>query len=216
MERLGAWANCKTIAVSKGEYDVARLIAPNCTYVNNGIEIPRNKLLSHPEINLKNPRICTLGRICFQKNPKLFNDIAQAFPDYQFLWIGDGDMREELNSPNIKITGWTEHDDAMDYLLQSDIFLLPSLWEGLPISLLEAMYYGKVCIVSDIIGNRDVIKTATNGFIANKLEDYIRIIREIVSGNYPISDITNQAYQDILSEFNTEVMIRKYLEIYEL
>lgn len=38
-----------------------------------------------------------------------------------------------------------------------DVFLLPSRWEGLPISLLESMYMKKICVVSNVIGNRDVI-----------------------------------------------------------
>ncbi len=214
LERVGALANCKTIAVSKGEYDVARIISKNCTYVNNGIELPKEKLSMHPEINTENPVFVTLGRISYQKNPSLFNDIAKAFPDFKFIWIGDGDLRDELTSENIEITGWANHKDALDYLIKGDIFLLPSLWEGLPISLLEAMYLGKICIVSNIIGNKDVIKTATNGFIASNFSDYVNIINDIIKGNYKITDITKNAYNDILSKYNTDVMTSKYLDIY--
>ena len=167
-----------------------------------------------PEINTKNPVFVTLGRISYQKNPSLFNDIAKAFPDFKFIWIGDGDLRDELTSKNIEITGWANHNDALDYLMKGDIFLLPSLWEGLPISLLEAMYLGKICIVSNIIGNKDVIKTATNGFIASNFSDYVNIINDIIKGNYKITDITKNAYNDILNEYNTDVMTSKYLDIY--
>ena len=53
----------------------------------------------------------------------------------------------------------------------SDVFLLTSLWEGLPIALLEAMYYKKVCIVSNCIGNRDVI---INGQIVKNLDGIVK------------------------------------------
>ncbi len=46
--------------------------------------------------------------------------------------------------------------------------------EHLPISLLEAMYMKKVCIVSNIIGNRDVIHTGVNGFVCNNTEEYVK------------------------------------------
>lgn len=216
IERFAGMAKAKTIAVSKGEYDVACLITKRCTYVNNGIEIPKNKLMSHPAINTTNPVIATLGRISYQKNPKTFNEIAEAFPELKFVWIGDGELRDQLTSKNIEITGWKNHNEAIEELIKCDIFLLPSIWEGLPISLLEAMYLGKICLVSNIIGNRDVIKTATNGFIADKLEDYIQIIKDIIAGNYMISDITKTAYMDIMKEYNTDVMTKKYLEIYRL
>ena len=49
--------------------------------------------------------------------------------------------------------------------MSADVFLLTSLWEGLPVSLLEAMYMKKPCVVSDVIGNHDVIENGRNGFI---------------------------------------------------
>lgn len=47
--------------------------------------------------------------------------------------------------------------------MNSDAFMLTSLWEGLPISLLEVMYMEKTCIVSIVIGNRDVVHERKNG-----------------------------------------------------
>lgn len=52
--------------------------------------------------------VFTLGRICYQKNPTLFNTIAELLPDVRFVWIGDGELREELKSKNIEISGWVD------------------------------------------------------------------------------------------------------------
>ena len=68
----------------------------------------------------------------------MFNEIAKNFPNIQFTWIGDGELRSELTSKNITITGWLERKDVLKELNNNDIFILTSLWEGLPISLLEA------------------------------------------------------------------------------
>jgi hypothetical protein len=40
------------------------------------------------------------------RNPRQFNAIALQFPDYQFVWIGDGEERNQITASNIKITGW--------------------------------------------------------------------------------------------------------------
>lgn len=79
-------------------------------------------------------------------------------PEINFIWIGEGELKTELTSPNITITGWIKREEALRIIRNVDFFILPSLWEGLPISLLEAMYLRKICLVSDVIGNRDVIK----------------------------------------------------------
>ena len=80
-----------------------------------------------------------------------------VFTYVKFVWIGDGELRDQLTSENIEITGWADRSTAIRYAVNADVFLLPSRWEGLPISLLESMYMKKACVVSNVIGNRDVI-----------------------------------------------------------
>ena len=59
--------------------------------------------------------VYTLGRICYQKNPTLFNEIAESLPDVKFVWIGDGELRDQLTSENIEITGWADRSTAIRY-----------------------------------------------------------------------------------------------------
>ena len=96
---------------------------------------------------------------------------------------------------------------------QTMIFLLPSRWEGLPISLLESMYMKKVCVVSNVIGNRDVIHNGENGFVCTKVEDFVKAIEECQGEN---GKLTERAYQDILQMYNTKVMAEQYSEKYEM
>ena len=84
----------------------------------------------------------------------------------------------------------------MQILNESDVFILPSLWEGLPISLLEAMALKKPCIVSNVIGNKDVINNKENGFICNDLDEFVTTINEIQSNKYDLTQISVNAYKE--------------------
>lgn len=155
----------------------------------------------------------TLGRICYQKNPVLFNQIAEVIPEVHFLWIGDGEMREELKASNIEITGWMDRKDALSKSVSADVFLLTSLWEGLPISLLEAMYMKKPCVVNDVIGNHDVIHNGVNGYVCNKVSEFVASIKDVIAGK--AERLAEAAYEDILNKYNTTDMADKYLAIYD-
>ena len=215
IETVCAKRNCTTISCSEGEHKESLKLTRKAVYVNNGINISELQELIDSANTKKNPifTVFTLGRICCQKNPALFNQIALAMPDIHFLWIGDGELRDELNAPNIQITGWTERKEALKYSLQGDAFLLTSLWEGLPISLLEAMYMNKICIVNNTIGNKDIIHNGQNGFVCKNLDEFVMSIRTAQKGN--IKKYIENAYQDILTKYNTTVMPKEYNKIYQ-
>lgn len=130
----------------------------------------------------------------------------------RFLWIGDGELREELKAPNIEITGWLDRKSALERAMSADVFLLTSLWEGLPISLLEAMYMKKLCVVSNVIGNRNVIVNCRNGFVCDDVDGFVKAVKSAQTGAVDV--LINIAYQDIMNKYNTSVMAEKYSEIY--
>lgn len=215
LEKIGALRKCTIIGCSYGEYQEALKLSKNAICINNGVNI--NKLnkevqaFENHNIDFNNLKICTSGRIGYQKNPELFNKIAENFPNLKFTWIGDGELKDKLTSPNIKVTGWKTREEVLKIVNDNDIFILTSLWEGLPISLLEAMYLKKVCIVTNCIGNRDVIKNEKNGFII-KTNNYKEIIERINPENY--SKISKNAKEAILSVFNTDKMVKEYKKEY--
>lgn len=218
IEKILGKRKCMTIACSKGEYEESLKVTKNSMYINNGINIEDiNKYIwDEPErfINLQNLKICTVGRIGYQKNPELFNKIAERFPDIEFTWIGDGNLKDVLISPNIKITGWCDRENAIKQIYQNDIFILPSLWEGLPITLLEAMYLKKICIVSNVMGNKDVIKNEVDGFICQTIEEYCGIIEKIRNGEINTGKIKNAARDKIIKNHNMDRIAQEYYKIY--
>lgn len=211
IEKYCAKRVCTTISCSLGEHEETLKLTRHAEYVNNGINIKElDELLSGLEETAHPFTVYTLGRICYQKNPKLFNEIALRMPDTHFLWIGDGDLRNELSAKNIEITGWLDRREALKKAINGDVFLLTSLWEGLPISLLEAMYMKKLCVVNDVIGNHDVIHNGKNGFVCRTVDDFVDAVNREGSKQLEV-----EAYAEILDEYNTEIMGYKYGKIYE-
>ena len=208
---------CIIIGCSQGEYEEAKKLSKKSICINNGINIKKlkeeTKDLKERLIDFKKIKICTSGRIGYQKNPVLFNEISKKFPDIEFTWIGDGELKNKLTSTNINITGWKSRKEVLRNLNDNDIFILTSLWEGLPISLLEAMYMKKICIVSNVIGNRDVIQDGVNGYIANNIDDFIRTINDLISSRDVVS-IKENANKVVINEFNAVDMIEKYKREY--
>lgn len=211
-EKIFAFKNITTIACSFSEYKITKDLTSNCTYVDNGINLNEfNNIELRPYNN--NLVIATLGRISFQKNPKLFNKIAEYFPNNRFVWIGDGNLKDELSAPNIEITGWVDNQDALKYLNKADIFVLTSLWEGLPMALLEAMYMKRLCIVSDVVGNKDVIVNKKNGFLCDTIDDFKTVMSEVIEKGID-DNITLKAQQDIKTHYNSKIMANEYKKIY--
>lgn len=217
VEKLSAIRSCTTISCSEGEHRETLKLTKNARFVNNGINVDEMKRMMEAigECEEESSSIFTLGRICFQKNPALFNEIAMKMPDLHFVWIGDGELRDVLSAPNIEVTGWLNREEAMRKSMSSKIFILTSLWEGLPMSLLESMYLKKLCLVNDVIGNRDVIKTGFNGYVCSTSDDFVRVIRKVLADPDLFAKIVAQAKKDIEEVYNTRIMASKYREIYE-
>jgi len=216
VETISSKRDCTIIACSKGEHQESLKLTPNAVYVNNGVDVEDlQTVLNTVNMTSKHPfTVFTLGRICYQKNPALFNEVAKALPKVRFLWIGDGELREELKASNIEITGWVNRKEALKYSLSADVFALTSLWEGLPMSLLEAMYMKKLCVVSDVIGNHDVIRNGENGYVCKTVSDFVKAINSAVKEEQ--RTLIDNAYSDILRQYNTTVMASKYSDIYKI
>lgn len=217
LENFFAFKNCETIACGPGEFEITKELTSNATYVDNGINLKEfDGINMDHQTNFDHLKIATLGRISLQKNPVMFNRIAESFPNVDFIWIGDGELRDKLTTPNIKVTGWVDNKTALNYLADTDIFILTSLWEGLPMALLEAMYMKKICIVSDVVGNRDVIHDEQNGYICDSVNDFIKKVKSISTDRLMLPELIKKAHDDVVNHYNSTVMANEYKKIYTI
>jgi len=159
-----------TIACGDTEYEIAKKLG-KAELVRNGINLKKIEKNYIP-INNSQLTLGVIGRISEQKNPKMFNQIALRFPQYKFIWIGDGELRHEITAPNIEITGWFfNSEEVYKHLNKIDAVLQTSLWEGLPIALLEGLAFYKPIVATNVIGNKDVVEQGTNGFLFTKIDE---------------------------------------------
>lgn len=206
------------IACSQSEKDllVSRGIK-NVIVINNGIEVssvePDYKIPGRPLI------VGTVGRITYQKNPRMFNEIAEHFVGddrVRFLWIGDGELRQEIQeNESVKVTGWVTSDEVREYLEQVDVYISTALWEGLPLSVLEAMNLGKPLLLSDCVGNIDTVTYGENGFLFDSVKGAVDKIETFL--NMPaktIYSLDRASYCRVRDFFSLASLKKSYEELY--
>lgn len=214
IEKILGKSNCITLTCTKSEDEEARKLCKRTDFIETGVNL-KDLSLSLDKIKpIKNDRftVFTLGRICIQKQPQLFNKIAELVPQAKFLWIGNGELENVLTAPNIEITGWMARKDALALAKGADAFILCSLGEAIAMSLIENMYIKKLILVSNVMGNKSVINNEVNGYICNCAEEYANRIKSAIS-KYP-KELTENAFKDVLEIYNTDTMKSKYIKFY--
>jgi glycosyltransferase involved in cell wall biosynthesis len=130
--------------------------------------------------------VCTSARVTYQKAPWRFTRLAQklsAHSNARFRWFGDGEadaVERWIDRRAVEMSGWIPAAELRQRLLQCDIFVLPSLWEGMPIALIEAQASGLPAVASRIVGNRDIIVHGITGFLANDDDELERYTRQLI------------------------------------
>ncbi len=160
--------------------------------VLNAIEIPS---FIPKKLNGPVKKIGMIGRLTMQKNPILFLEIVldlhKIYPNLEFSILGAGyhdDRKSEIESfiaandlsAKINFLPWGDTDASSKFLADLDVFVLTSVFEGLPYSLLEAMSLGIPCVVSKADGNNDVIQNSENGFACITSDDFIKKIEMLM------------------------------------
>lgn len=114
--------------------------------------------------------VAYVGRLWEQKDPVTLAAIIERCRELpvHFLVVGDGPFHASLarrfvGQPQVTMTGWLR--EPMTMYPAIDVLVLPSLWEGLSMTLIEAMAFGKPLVASNIKGNRECVQHGYNGFL---------------------------------------------------
>ncbi len=168
--------------------------------------------------------ICTSGRVTYQKAPWRFSKLAQLIAgekgfetQRKFIWFGDGDANSVnawIDRGVVELTGWVKTSELHHRLSGCDLFVLPSLWEGMPIGLIEAQALGLPAIGSRIVGNRDVIQHGVTGFLANSDDELAMYVKQLVDDPPLRKHMGLAARERALARFSSDRLFRSYVRIY--
>lgn len=204
-----------TLTCCESEDKEAKKFSKRTAYIETGVNLVELSESLDGIKPVKNDKftVFTLGRACVQKQPQLFNSIAELVPDARFVWIGNGELENELKAPNIEVTGWKPRQEALGMAKGADAFILCSLGEAIAMSLIENMYIKRLILVSNTMGNKSVIKDGINGYVCDKAEEYAEHIKASMK-ELP-KELPENAYKDVLNIYNTNVMKKKYIKFYK-
>ncbi len=169
-----------------------------------------------------------LGTVALLSQQKGHKYLLQALPglcqdrDIVLLLAGDGPLQQPLKqlaarlsvAECVRFLGYRE--DIPELLAALDLFVLPSLWEGLPYALLEAMAAKVPVVTTDIPGNNDLVDGATTGWLAaaGDAEGLAAAITEALSDTDEKHRRAHAGYDRILAGHTLSHMINGYIELY--
>ncbi len=149
--------------------------------------------------------------------------VIQTYPNVVFLFVGKGDqektLREEAHRLSIcdyvKFLGF--RSDVPDLLNLMDIFVLPSLSECLPISVLEAMALSIPVVVTDVGGVREIIKDQEAGYIVPPTDSVALAdkISLLLKDRLNARSIGLRGSQIIEEKFSIQTMLTRYQDLYK-
>jgi glycosyltransferase involved in cell wall biosynthesis len=201
--------------------------------IDNGIDLQRfssqkrNHLLKE-SLGIKDGSkvIGTIARLTKEKGHiyliEAAKNIASVFPGTTFLIVGDGNERDRLEKrvrqlgleDRVIFTG--QRKDIIDILSILDIFVLPSITEGLPIALLEALASRLPAVATTVGAVPKVILDRETGLLIEpgSPESLRRAISELLSNQERARRLGDQAYRKVEKEFSAKSMAARYFNLY--
>jgi len=239
LERITASVTTKIICVSKRDIDIALRykIAPRekLTLIRYGIPL-RKFRESKTDIQLKkrelgiannDPVIGMISCLKPQKSPadyvRAAIEIYKEIPAVNFLMVGDGVLRSQckkiLDATTLDgrfiFAGWRR--DVSEILDVLDVVVLTSKWEGMPISIIEALSKGCVVVATDACGTSELVKDNVTGYIV-KPGSYGQVARKVINvlnDRQLFQSVKNRAYSSIDDSFDVSRMVNEIDNLYQ-
>ncbi len=168
-----------------------------------------------------------VGRLSEQKAPQYFIQsipfVLKTHPHTRFLLVGDGKLKnhiikltEKLNiSDQISFLGF--RDDIPEILQVLNVFVLPSLWEGLGRSLTEAMYTACPIVATAVEGVPELIIDGQTGYLIQPKDSVTMAqrINDLLSHPRQAKRMGKNARKRVMKDFDAAVMIKKIDQLYQ-
>lgn len=159
------------------------------------------------------------GRLSAEKQPHIVLDLAKILPGYNFVLIGDGELYNEIMAKaqgmtNVLLTGAFENVKVKKVLSLSDVVILTSQFEGVPMILLEAMSLGKPVVTVNVGAVGEIVENTEDGYIidnSNMFDGMSELIEEAYKNK---NSIKEKAIEKVRTKFNKNDMQNSYKTVF--
>ena len=238
LERLAGHLTTAMVAVSVDERDLLvrhHVVASRrIRVIPNGVDVARiDRMVGLTRAEAKSrlgihPDRCvvgTVGRLVPQKAPLVFvqasGQVAGEAPETLFVWVGSGPLQAKVEARArtedvpLRVLGYRE--DVWEIMRAFDVFVLASQYEGLPFALLEAMALALPVVVTDVVGNRDVIDDQVSGLVvpANAPVAMADAILSLLRDPQRAHKLAVTGRQKVVTRFSLERMLDSHQALYE-
>lgn len=213
----------KIFAANRGIFK--KLPQNKTIYLPNGVDVnffkPYNSVILRRKStrDLKKPVILSVGRLEKQKN---FESLIFAMKGIKakLVIVGQGSLKKKLenlakkNQVDLTIIDKVPHTQMPQVYNKADIFVLPSIAEGSPKVLIEAMACSCPVIVTRIEGTTDIVRDNQNGLIVEPEKEKInRALRELIDNKVLSNRLTKKARETVSQNFNINKLLKKEVSI---
>lgn len=149
-------------------------------------------------------------------------DVLARYPATKFVIVGGGPLEDKLKEEagslgldrSIKFTGW--RSDVAEILTALDIYVMPSLWEAMPLALLEAMAASRPIVVTDVGDNARFVGQGEFGLVVppRDVPALARAICDLISEPNRLVELGARASGHYEQNFTVEHMVRAYEKVY--
>lgn len=197
--------------------------AENVKVIYNGVSagdyIPVDKATKERtclslKLNHERKKIVFCGHLTPLKDPLILASVAEQFSTIDFIFLGSGELHQALSncSANVKVLGRV--NNVADYLAVSDIFVMPSLTEGMPMALIEAFLMNLPAICSDIPIFKEISQIEGLNMYLFNVSNERALIKAIDKAVKFEGLIHNREVATRL--FTNEVMAAQYLRVFNV
>lgn len=227
----------RVVAVSKAIAEKVREILPAPTgavrIIPNGIEvarfqnvIPQGTLKKELGMNPVDPLITSIGSLSPVKNQMMLLSAAarmiRIYPKMRLILVGEGplkksllDFRERLGLvPYVHLLGLRK--DIPEILSETDIFVSTSRWEGLPLSILEAMAAGKPIVATAVPGVLEVLEEKAGILIPlDDIDELTRALQTLIKNPIARMELGQKALERVKAYYALETYVHQWEALYE-
>jgi glycosyltransferase involved in cell wall biosynthesis len=228
------WANKnkRIIAVSDDVMLAAKAVSAkiNVQVIENGIDT--NMFLAKKFSKYQNsklPELLTVGRLSYEKGYDIllhaFRFLIEEFSELRLTIIGDGPEKKNLVNladmlgltKNVNFTGWANDPANEMAVYKSFIYVSSSRYEGLPLSVAEAMALGFPVVATKVSGVTTLIRDRETGFLAkpDDPKDLASIISIVLRDNKFRTRISKQGQEFVCKNFDIRRTVKEYEKVYE-